>query len=418
MVNQITFTRFIAAFLIVFFHFGHLPTENTVVKSFIGHLNLGVSYFYVLSGFVMMLAYSNYQRINPKDYFVNRIARIYPLHILALVLTILVGVMISINYLEHCKLDLKTLLFQVLLVQAWIPEYSLSLNVPAWSISVEMFFYFLFPFLFNSVIKKIKPIYLFGFVLLFWLMCQIGFNLYYFSDSYGDERLDRYFLNHNPFFHLNSFLVGIAGGLFYTSKGKYMQKNYDLLIVFIFALICSLIFIFRDYFLHNGFMAIPFVMLILFLSMNTGFITKIFSSPTAIYLGEISFAVYLLQSPVYQLVRKILSVLNIDIPYLVFFTGLAVLLVLSHLTYKYFETPLRVKIKNLYSKKAKENNLLPVMSYYIVFIVISISIFYRSIKENNYLSSALFIFFLLWNLYVLFMIIGKNYLQKKRVDNT
>lgn len=41
--SQLTFTRFIAAFLLFVYHFREIKSGE--------HLNLGVSYFYVLSGF-------------------------------------------------------------------------------------------------------------------------------------------------------------------------------------------------------------------------------------------------------------------------------------------------------------------------------------------------------------------------------
>ena len=207
--SQLTFTRFIAAFLLFVYHFGGIENDE--------HLNLGVSYFYVLSGFVMILAYGKKEHISPKEYYINRLARIYPLHIMTLLLAIAANIFKYINYLEYVKFDIPSMLMNALLIHAWIPQISLSYNVPSWSISVEMFFYLLFPFIFNYVIKKWKLKYIAIFTLSFWLICQIGMNIFYFSEYYGGHNsLDRYFLKYNPFLHLNSFLVGILFGLIYN----------------------------------------------------------------------------------------------------------------------------------------------------------------------------------------------------------
>lgn len=89
MINQLTFTRFIAAILIVILHFGGIfKGKISFIDDIWEHFNLGVSYFYVLSGFVMIVAYKNLEKINSKKYYINRLARIYPLHILSMLLVI------------------------------------------------------------------------------------------------------------------------------------------------------------------------------------------------------------------------------------------------------------------------------------------------------------------------------------------
>ncbi|MGV0925571.1 acyltransferase family protein [Empedobacter tilapiae] len=110
------------------------------------HFNLGVSYFYVLSGFVMIVAYKNLEKINSKKYYINRLARIYPLHILSMLLVIFFILLEIINN----NIPKLAVLNHILLIQAWIPRTALTLNAPAWSISVETFFYLLFPFIFQT----------------------------------------------------------------------------------------------------------------------------------------------------------------------------------------------------------------------------------------------------------------------------
>ena len=53
-IPQLTFTRFIAAFLIVGYHFGKIvyPFSIQVLKPLVANLNVLVSYFFILSGFV------------------------------------------------------------------------------------------------------------------------------------------------------------------------------------------------------------------------------------------------------------------------------------------------------------------------------------------------------------------------------
>jgi peptidoglycan/LPS O-acetylase OafA/YrhL len=57
------------------------------------------------------------------------------------------SVMISFNPLSSAINSLAIASFQLTLTQAWIPKAAVAWNGPAWSLSVEAFFYLLFPFI-------------------------------------------------------------------------------------------------------------------------------------------------------------------------------------------------------------------------------------------------------------------------------
>lgn len=349
--NQLTFTRFIAALFIVILHFaGNLfIIENDFIKTQRQFLYLGVDYFYVLSGFVMMLAYGDKNIINKKEYWINRVARVYPLHIFTLSLTVIISIFVSINYLQYYNFNLKSFLINALLIQSWIPEYSLSWNVPSWSVSVEMFFYLTFPFIFNLIIKKLSLVKIGVVFFIFWAISQIGMSLFYHSSSYGGyQSLDRYFLFYNPFLHFSTFLIGLWFGKFFKENYTKFSRNYDISILVVFIVCTILVYLLKDQFLHNGLLAIPFAILITLVALNTGRLTKLFNKKAFVYLGEISFAMYLLQNPVYIALRKIFKTFGLnDNAYLIFFVGLFLLIIASHLTYKYVEIPLKNRIKKL-----------------------------------------------------------------------
>lgn len=350
--TQLTFTRFIAASFIIFYHFaGNLfASDSDFLKVIRENFSLGVSYFYVLSGFVMILAYGNLDRVEPKKYFINRLARLYPLHLFTLGLTLIVSVFVAINYLEYYKIDPTSFLLNLTLIQAWFPAHSLTFNVPSWSISVELFFYLIFPFFFNQIFKKIKLRYFSIIVIGFWVICQIGMNQFYLSPGYGGEAsIDRYFLNYNPLFHINSFFIGLLfGGIFKRYQCK-LSKNFDLAILFIFAINCLLIYVLRYYLLHNGLLAINFGFLILLIAANTGRITTLFNHQKLIHLGNISFAIYLLQNPVFIFLKKCLHMIKINNEYLLFAIGFPVLIICSHFTYRLIEIPWQKKIREKFS---------------------------------------------------------------------
>ena len=88
--EQLTFTRFFAAISIVIFHFGKniSPFNDSTIKVLFSQAHIGVSYFFLLSGFIMILAYKEKGEIEFIDYIKRRFARIYPVYGLAILLLI------------------------------------------------------------------------------------------------------------------------------------------------------------------------------------------------------------------------------------------------------------------------------------------------------------------------------------------
>lgn len=82
-INQLTFTRFIAALAIVVYHYGYkiFPFNLKLLNKIILNGSVGVSYFFILSGFVLIVSYLHRVKNGKISYFnfyLNRFARIYP----------------------------------------------------------------------------------------------------------------------------------------------------------------------------------------------------------------------------------------------------------------------------------------------------------------------------------------------------
>tara|TARA_R110001592_G_scaffold326629_1_gene607500 strand:+ start:75 stop:1142 length:1068 start_codon:yes stop_codon:yes gene_type:complete len=344
-IEQLTFTRFIAAISIVIFHFGKgLDLFYNEYTSFIfKQANIGVSYFFVLSGFVMIIAYGNRNNINFIEYIKNRLARIYPVYLLAILLILGINLFENINRFD--------LLLNLLMLQSWIPEKALTLNFPGWSLSVELFFYVSFPILLNYFYSKksLKSITIW--IILFWLFSQLIFHLMtneIIELSYYSIRDIHYY----PIMHFNEFLIGNLAGLFFIKKIKNNKKNYTIpILLTILALIILLKFpIGLDY--HNGLLAIVFVPMIILISLSNDKFTKLISRNIFVFLGEISFGIYILQVPVWRILsdyrmNKYFG-LNKEIDFTEsFLMRTLILIILSSLSFLFFEKPIRNKIKKL-----------------------------------------------------------------------
>lgn len=345
-VEQLTFTRFIAAIAIVVFHFGkNSPLfSNDYVAFIFNSANIGVSYFFILSGFVMIIAYRN-KTVSFFNYLKNRFARIYPVYILAILLVV---VNQSFNLFK-----IKDLFLNITMFQSWFSGRATTINYPGWSLSVELFFYLSFPFLLNFIYSKknLKSITIV--ILGFWLLSQILFH----AILYGNISIPFYDVQdlfYHPIMHFNEFLIGNLAGIYFLKKSCISNnKNYLPLII---SLIIVLLLFLRfklgvNY--HNGFLAIIFVPIIFLLSSSNDLISKFISKKPFVFLGEISYSIYILQVPIwmfltdYRMNRYFGLNKELDIT-IVFFVRLIILILFSSLCYLYFEKPLRQKIKNYF----------------------------------------------------------------------
>ncbi|MDD4358749.1 MAG: acyltransferase [Candidatus Pacebacteria bacterium] len=290
-IPELNSLRFFAAIAIVIFHFGRwsYPFDNsTYPLSF----NLAVSFFFVLSGFIMATVYNDLKTFSFKEalnFYLKRFVRIVPLYIVALILTV---------FFINNGFTLKEFFLNLFFLQAWTPEHALSLNFPGWSLSTEMFFYLLFPFVFPFITNRKK---LFSFTFIFWILSNLAvFVLCYFN-------YDVDFIKYYPLFHLNEFLIGIWAGLTYlkgiNKKGLLFFFGSLLFLFFYFPLV-------PDYNIihHDGLLAPIFALLILGASKIKSIIL---SSKLLIKLGDASYGIYILQFPIYLIVYKLYTDFNV-----------------------------------------------------------------------------------------------------------
>ncbi|AYV33070.1 O-acetyltransferase OatA (plasmid) [Streptomyces sp. ADI95-16] len=153
----LTGLRFFAALLVFVYHATYVPVFADA--SFSQHYaflagkagNLGVSFFFVLSGFVLTWA----ARADEKAprFWRRRFFKIFPSHAVVFVL--------ALALLPLSGMPLKPLeaTANFLLVQAWLPDSDFivySVNGVTWSLSVELAFYAAFPLLVRLV-RAIRP---------------------------------------------------------------------------------------------------------------------------------------------------------------------------------------------------------------------------------------------------------------------
>lgn len=353
-IDQLTFTRFVAAMTVVFFHFGgSIPYLNREPWSAVLRAgNISVSYFFTLSGFIMAIAYYSLenQKLDKIRYAVARFARIYPIYLIGLLLM----VPLVMNTGNNGK---KALLLNLTLLQAWFPGYAMTFNSPSWSLSVEAFFYISFPLLLILLAKR-SPKFILGAAGILWLGSQIlhVYLLNHYYQPYPSPEHD--FIYYFPLLHFNAFVLGLAIGVIFKRFHQRIEIGSRITflgVLLSLAAICISIMYWQEITawtgvsiaLTNGVLSPLFGIFIIFLSLDKSIISKIMQHRVLILLGEASYGIYILQEPISQIYYYQFAVRTNWSDAAHFYILIGLLISISVVTLKWIETPARVWLRQI-----------------------------------------------------------------------
>jgi peptidoglycan/LPS O-acetylase OafA/YrhL len=346
--EALTTIRLFAALHVVFFHFsGSVFHFSPLLTKTVNVGYYAVSMFYVLSGFVLVFAYSDAAgslRGTRGEFWLARMTRIYPAYLLAFILCIPSVAIFAIHsypgYTGLVKAAISGASY-LLMVQAWLPRLASWWNFPGWSVSVEAFFYLCFPFLQPRILRLgIRQCYaLIG-------ACWVASLLVYVvSHRIPDLETNPWWasaLGYNPLVRLPTFLTGMAVGRIFLLRQTAERSPVRLIgaaILCLLAIGWSLLL--TQGTLRDTILAPAFALLVYSCAADRSWIVATLSFGPLVLLGEASYSTYILQWPVFSLSG--LSVPTITAWKLLGFVLL--LLLLSVLSFRYLESPLRRAIR-------------------------------------------------------------------------
>ncbi|MFH9468456.1 acyltransferase family protein [Streptomyces clavifer] len=139
---SLTGLRFWAALVVVCYHLSRQAGELPWISDLTWYGRSGVTFFFVLSGFVLAWTYDG-KSVPPVVFFWRRFARIWPL------LAVSVIASVSVWRFMGTDVSLRGVVATLGLVNSWTPvrHYRVGGNPAAWSLSNEAWFYVLFPLL-------------------------------------------------------------------------------------------------------------------------------------------------------------------------------------------------------------------------------------------------------------------------------
>lgn len=270
----------------------------------------GVTFFFVLSGFILTYVYADRltsYRDLPRFYF-TRWARIWPLHLVTLVIYILCFMKLAHIY-NHAAPTQK-LIANVLLLHSWVPNYGwcFSYNGVSWSISTEAFFYLMFPLLILNR-RWFWGKYFFASVV---IAAYVGV-VFVKSDAINQSHWASVLplMHCFPLVRLFEFMTGMAVARLFLAlprlltERRYLWKD-SLIEIGAIGLLLAYYF-YQFYFPRTSqwpqmFYVLSakigpvffYAILIFFFSYTRGIIGRFMGSRIMVYLGEISFAFYMI----------------------------------------------------------------------------------------------------------------------------
>jgi peptidoglycan/LPS O-acetylase OafA/YrhL len=365
--SPLTTVRFFAASYVVFYHFASAPFSGAgaAVRSFIGNGYTGVSFFFVLSGFILTYNYAS-RPLDRRRFFAARFARIYPLYLLAWLLS----VPAALSYRFHKdSLGVGAIKFAysaaagLSLTQAWLPDLANSLNTPGWSLSVEAFFYATFAALLPRVAGQPPP-RLVRAMAVAWAVSLLVPLAYVVANWSHPERLTPYetprllgIIKYLPVLHLPEFVIGSCCGSLFLERRRRGAPAVPSWVVAGLGAVTILVLAIpygRLYpLVHNGLLAPLFGALVYAIAGERGGFARVLSRRPLVFLGEASYGVYILQIPVWASFLDATGRLLPGPPLVVFGAGFAVLVGASCLAFRLVEDPARAWIVRRLQPRAR-----------------------------------------------------------------
>jgi peptidoglycan/LPS O-acetylase OafA/YrhL len=337
------------------------------------NLSEGVTFFFILSGFILSHAYPHLDEKGTRRFLVARIARLWPAHaVTTLVMVIPVVAGWWNRPSEHLLL---AALADLALVHSWVPfpDSYFAFNSPSWSVSTEMAFYLLYPLLLWKW-QRTWHVKLIIAMLLHLGLVRLSIDVL----ALPITALDRSsidlagMVNISPLATVYQFIIGMVAASFWRATMSGLRMRLAVATLLECSALGACIWLLAVVPVLPGLLVplIPwvggewliwvpptplsvfaFAALIVFGAIGRGLLSRLLSLAPFVLLGEISYSLYLIHMPVvyaYNTVGRVfLSRLPDPIEYALFWLGV---LVSAWLLWRYVERPMREAIRAWYAR--------------------------------------------------------------------
>lgn len=317
--------------------------------------------FFVLSGFILSWNYLDDDRrltVSRGDFWRARAARILPVYYVSLALALPVFLLMQFqNGVTPAAIQssIVTAVTTLTLTQSWVSPFSFLWNNPGWSLSVEVFLYLSFPFVAQWLARRslagiVRTVALIYAATVLGAMMFATFHVHppvWKWEPAPDYCIWISWLGCNPVVHFHELLMGSVAYLWLRAEQTGQRKEWmrGPTAVWISSAILIALLVWRGPLplmaALVGAYSPLFALLIYGLAKQRGVVARILSTRGFVFLGEISYSLYLIHLVVWWNVEGYIkpgSALN-------FFVCVALSLALSALLYKFVEVPYRKTLR-------------------------------------------------------------------------
>jgi peptidoglycan/LPS O-acetylase OafA/YrhL len=280
--------RGIFALSVVIYHM-HVIDSVTELGFFKGSYRF-VEFFFTLSGFVMAHCYVLKNMISLSDYIISRTFRLFPLHLVMLIIFILLECIKLYQYNHGLVFNnipfsgnnaFSEIIPNLFLIHSWtFFTKSVSFNFPSWSISIEYYVYMIF--LLSLLIKNRRSA--------IWIFLLIG--------SLVNLLMNINILTPEAERGLSCFFAGVITYkwvLKYQARIDFEKNTFSLLEALSLLLI---IFVVSLEIVNSVILILVFCVSIIIFSQEKGFISDILKKKYFNYIGRISYSIYMTHAAV------------------------------------------------------------------------------------------------------------------------
>ena len=353
--------RFIAAFTIMYGHFivhylyFNIDTEVGFFPKYVNPFgSLAVPFFFMMSGSIFAMKYGKIiskNDITLYNFTLRRIARLYPLHLITLFIVAISQSYIfdiSGKYYHIENNDLYHFVLNLFFASDWGFHSGNSFNSPFWSVSHEFLIYFIFYCVCKSNFLSTKPIWQ------KYLSFMIFIYLLRHAEAHGFINL--IFIK-IPIYDLilQSMFTFFGGALMYEFV-VFFQKRKKKIKFILFFIVLIVLFLLSTKIKNEGipFGALGYTLLFIALLIDFNYkngLIKVYEN-IAVYLGGISYSIYLIHMPVIFLMGIIQIKYNIFnfLGYYSVFLYISISMLMGIISFRYLERPLQKLILKKFSR--------------------------------------------------------------------
>jgi peptidoglycan/LPS O-acetylase OafA/YrhL len=334
-----------------------------------------VSLFFILSGFILFYNYGDNRQgpLDSRKFWIARFARIYPVYLLGL----LMMAPFMIHRTAEGVIPIPKLAVggaaALTMLQAWNRHYAAFWNAPGWSMSVEAFCYALFPLLMIPLRRVVRPAALFAVIAVCWFLAMAKGPIIWVcirqwwiaGGGANDPNSIGAITDYTPLCRLPEFIAGMALGRLMLLRGGPRIRGAALTLSTLAVIAASLLLAALGphcpWFLAvSGGITPLFAILIWNLTVDESLLTRLLAWSPLVFLGEASYAVYILHLPlrhfsdsaINRLAPASLTQTMFDIPsYWVLILYIAMVLGVCSLVYRWFELPARDYIRTRLTRR-------------------------------------------------------------------